>query len=78
MKDYTLKRIYHKDNVEVEDKYQKPYKLLCSGNADGLSDSVCEHLKNGYKLYGNPFVSSHAFCQVVILIEKSDCNTGPR
>jgi hypothetical protein len=56
----------------------KKYILLVSGNSDGLSDKVSEYLEKGYKLYEAPFVSSCAFCQAVILIEKSDCNTGPR
>jgi hypothetical protein len=56
----------------------KKYILLVSVNSDGLSDKVSEHLEKGYQLHGNPFISSCAFCQAVVLVEKSDCNTGPR
>ncbi len=56
----------------------KKYILIVSASADGLSDKVSEHLEKGYKLYEAPFASSCAFCQAVIFLEKSDCNSGPR
>ena len=54
------------------------YILIVAASSDGLSDKVSEYLEKGYKLYGSPFVSMSGFCQAVVLVEKSDCNTGPR
>ena len=52
--------------VETEENDPQAYKLLCSGNADGLSDLVSKHLDKGYTLHGSPFVSPSAFCQAVV------------
>ncbi len=61
-------------NAENAEKFSQTFKLLVSGNSIDLGLEVSEHLDNGYELYGNTFMSPHAFCQAVVLKYKKQEN----
>ena len=58
--------------VSVEADMQKvsDYKIITSGSADEVGKFVNADLKNGYELYGPPFVGNNWIGQAIVKYER--------